>query len=328
MKNNALLLIMIIGLIPMSHGQLSKLLKKEKSSEPIFEMEGRTPSKPSTLSMHSAYIGKIVFSDQQLTEENTIESNFKSSFSLDQPIYARVFTANAVENYMLYSTEQGQPQGARENLRNTYTIYYYVDSVQVQGLYLYNRNGLDGVNSWERMVNVPGAEDDDWQGDRVRDLMNKLEPGIHKVKVVIWGGEGEELATCKPIAEGEFDLTIGEGSKIKIGKNWNDIKNGAIASDAKIKAKLLELTNADMKANQPDVTVKEHKIVSDDYGIQKDEYNYPKFRFVQVATYAIGNKSGKCFVIYTNYAQDYAGGGTYSSNFYKWIDMVNEIDCE
>lgn len=102
-----------------------------------------------------------------------------------------------------------------------------------------------------------------------------------------------------------------------------------MASDAKIKAKLTELSAADMKMNQPDVTVKEYKILSDDYGISKDEYNYPKFRYVQVATYGVGNKSGKCFVFYTMYAQDYAGGGNYSSNFYQWGNAnIAEVDCK
>lgn len=333
MKKNALFIIaMIIGLVSTTHSQISlgKLGKKGKTSEPIFEIAGRVPSQPSKLSMHNAYVGKIVFSDQQLTIDNTTESAFKTSFNLGDKIYARVFTSNAVENYMLYSTQQGQPQGETENMGKSYTIYYYVDSVPVlNGWVQYNSESLSGVNTWQRFVNVPEFSSYDWKLDDTREALNKLSPGVHKVKVVIWAGKGKELVSIKPIAQGEFDLNIAEGAKIKIGESWNDLKNGTMASDAKIKAKLLELTAADMKANQPDVTVKEHKIISDDYSIQKDEYNYPKFRYVQVATYAVGNKSGKCFVFYSMYAQDYAGGGTYSSNFYKWGNLnSSEVDCE
>lgn len=319
----------LIVIITAGESNAQLLGKKGKKSEPIFEIEGRVPGKPSTLSMQSAYVGKIVFSDQQLTSENTSESVLKSSFNLGDLIYARVFTSNAVENYMLYSTRPGQPEGATENLRNSYTIFYYIDSVKILEWRQNNRESLNGVNTWQRFVNVPEFSSYDWKSDDVREALNKLSTGMHKVKVVIWAGEGKELASTKPIAEGEFDLNVKEGAKIKIGKKWSDLKNGTMASDAKIKAKLIELSAADMKMNQPDVTVKEHKILSDDYSIHKDEYNYPKFRYVQVATYGVGNKSGKCFVFYTMYAQDYAGGGNYSSNFHQWGNTnIVELDCK
>lgn len=331
MKKNVLLIIaMIIGLVSTTHSQISlgKLGKKGKTSEPIFEITGSAPSQPSKLSMHNAYVGKIVFSDQQLTIDNTTESAFKTSFNLGDKIYARVFTSNAVENYMLYSTQQGQPQGETVNMRNSYTIYYYVDSVPVlNGWVQYNRESLSGVNTWQRFVNVPEFSSYDWKLNETREALNKLSPGVHKVKVVIWAGEGKELVSIKPIAEGEFDLNIAEGAKIKIGKSWADLKDGQIASDSKLKKQLIDMAIADVKTSHPELTVKGHKLISEDYEIEKDQYNYPKNRFLQVATYGI-DKNGKCFVYYSMYGQQYAGGGTYSASFYKWGELIKEIDCE
>ena len=305
--------------------------QRKKKNMQIFEIEGKVPGEPSKLPIHDKYVGKIMFSDQQLTLDNTSESMFKSSFNLGDNIYARVFTSNAVENYMLYENTNGvgQPKVmARENLRYSYTIYYFIDSVQIKEWEQNNKGNLQGVNTWQRMVMLDpkSGQSYDLSSDRQREALNKLSPGVHKVKVEIWGGEGKNLATIKPIAEGTFDLNVMANSKIKIGKTWAGISDGKI--DQAIKTDVINLYAPDVKKNYPGLTFKEFKVPSNDYAIQKDEYGRIRFRFVQAYAYAM-DKNGKCFTYSCLYVQNYAGAGTYSPVFSKWgHDNIEEVDCE
>lgn len=325
-----------LGMCGQANAQLKGLFNKSKDKKeyvPILEVEGSTCSNPSNLSMHDKYVGKIVFSDQQLTLENTSEDLFKSSFSLGDPIYARVFTSNSVGNYVLYNSKYGQTkEGATSNMRHSYTIYYYLDGKQILGWEQNNDYNLRDVNSWQRYVLLPNSSESyDLDGEERRETFNSLAPGVHKVKVVIWAGERESLASIKPIAEGEFDLNVGSESKVKIGKKWSDYTNGDMAKDPKVKGKLTELYTEYLKNKYSGYTIKEIQINSDGYGIRKDGNNIPEHRYVIVTAHAIDNKSGKCYALFVNYAQDYAGGGTYSEQYYMLGNGnagVTELDCE
>ncbi|MBS1635807.1 MAG: hypothetical protein JST26_07770 [Bacteroidetes bacterium] len=325
----ALILTMI--LTSQSYAQIfGKKDKKEKNTELIFEIPGRVPSDPSKLPIHDKYVGKIVFSDQQLKLSNCNESMFKSSFKLGDPIYARVFTSNSVENYMLYHMDR-QPPEPISNMRYSYTIYYFVDSVKIMEWVQYNKEDIVGVNTWQRfiMVDPKLGMPYDWKSDEQRKAINNLKPGVHKVKVEIWAGEGRELSSIKPIAVGEFDLTIEEGVKAMIGKKWSGLKTGDMASDMKVKTKLTELYTEYFKTNMTEFNIKDFKITSDGYSIKKNQSGLPQYRYLEIVAYGIDKKTGKCYALSSLYAQDYAGGGTYSTNFYKWGNTsITEYDCE
>lgn len=142
--------VLVVAMTGQSHAQIisgvGALIKKGKDNKaaknyvPVFEIEGKKPSNPSKLSMQDKYVGKIVFSNQRLKLDNTSEDLFKSSFNLGDQIYARVFTSNSVENYMLYDSQLGQTiNGANENIRTSYTIYYYLDGEKIMGWEQNNR---------------------------------------------------------------------------------------------------------------------------------------------------------------------------------------------
>lgn len=178
---------------------------------------------------------------------------------------------------------------------------------------------------------MPGSKEQyDLDGDKRRDIFNNLSVGTHKMKVVIWAGEGERLASIKPIAEGEFDLHVKAGTVIKIGKTWSDVKNGDLGKDPKVKNKLTELYSEYLKDKYPEYTLKEVKVPADGYGINKDDYGLPKYRNVPVSAYMIDNKSEKCYNFVSGYSQNYAGGGTYSEQFYRYQSSPDkiELDCK
>lgn len=312
----------------------AKRKNAEKNYVPIFEREGKKPSNPSTLSMHSKYVGKIVFSDQKLTQENTKEELFKSSFNFGDPIYARVFTSNSVENYMTYDKKYGQtPSGEVLNTTQcSYTVFYYIDNVELIELTFDNRFEYSGINSWQQFVFNPDSKSrSDFNREKVIEYLYGLSPGIHKVKVVIWAGRNE--FSIKPIAEGEFDLNVVAGAKIKTGIRWSDAnwKAGDLSKDPKIKSKITELYTDYLKTNFPNLIVKDIKIISDGFGIYKDEYGIIKSRYLRVDALVVDpSKSGRCFSYNSEYLQDYSGGGTYSDQFYRYRDTPKklEIDCE
>lgn len=315
-----------------SHSQISKVFGKKEAFTPTLDIPGTTFT-PSGIPIQEKYNGKIVFSDEQLTKENTTEDKFKTTLEMGAPIWGRVFLPNQVGNYMVYNNFYCQTPCAKDesqNIHDEHTTYYYIDDSLLTTIIGSNTssNGLAAVQTWQQLIFVPSSNSYDWSGDHVRKYLNNLEPGIHKVRVEVWAGrESRYGLSYKPIAEGEFELNVSGNSTIKIGKTWNELKNGAMASDAKTKATLTELAATEMKTHYPDITVKEYKVLSDDYGVQK-EYNYPKFRHVQVAAYG-ADANGKCFVFYMLFAQDYEGGGVYSSNYYHWGNTnQDEVDCE
>jgi len=298
---------------------------------PVLEIP-ETTFKPSNIPIQEQYNGKIVFSNEQLTKENSTEDKFKSSFEVGTPVYARIFIPNQVGNYMLYSNLNCNvpcDQDASKNINDEYTLNYYIDDSLMLSQVLTNNSaaGLDGVQTWQRIIYAPSLSSFDWSSNNTRERLNNLSPGSHNVKAVIWAGNKKRYGVSHiPIAEGEFDLTMSGSSKIKIGETWSTSKSGSMDSDARLKATLVELSSEELKANYSDLTIKEYKVLSNDYSIQK-EYNYPKFRYVQVAAYCI-NKSGKCFVCYLLFVICYLLR-VYSNNFYKWGNTnKEEVDCE
>lgn len=324
-------------LIGIAAQKINEAKKKnaEKNYVPIFEREGKQPSNPSTLSMHSKYVGKIVFSDQKLTQENTKEELFKSSFNFGDPIYARVFTSNSVENYMTYDKKYGQtPSGEVLNTSAcSYTVFYYIDNVEMIQLTYDNRYENSGINTWQQFIFNPDLKSkSDFNKEKVIEFLYGLSPGVHKVKVEIWAGLND--LSIKPIAEGEFDFKVEAGSKIKTGIRWSDAnwKAGELSKDPKIKSKITELYSDYFKTNFPNLTVKDIKIISDGFGIYKDiDYGIIKSRYLKVDALIVDpSKPGRCFSYRSEYLQDYSGGGTYSDQFYRYRGAPEklEIDCE
>lgn len=331
MKKTILLTFCTVLAVGQSYSQ-GKGSKKGKDYVPVLEIP-ETTFKPSGIPIQEKYNGKIVFSNEQLTKENTTEDKFQSSFEVGTPIYARIFIPNQVGNYMLYSNlncKSPCDKDASKNINDEYTLNYFIDdSLILSKVYTNNSAaGLDGVQTWQRIIYAPSLSSFDWNSNSMCERLNNLSLGSHKVKAVIWAGDKKRYGVSHiPIAEGEFDLTVSGSSKIKIGKTWSVFKSGSMDSDAKLKATLVELSKQEMKANYSDITIKEYKVLSNDYNIQK-EYEYPKFRYVEVAAYGVST-SGKCFVYYLLFAQDYSGGGVYTTNFYKWGNTnKEEIDCE
>lgn len=325
MNKISLLLVLFFGVCQLQ-------AQKKKGYEPIFEIPGRTAAS-SGLSMHDKYMGKVVFSNQQLTRENTAESLFKSSFDLASPIYARVFTSNAVQNYMLYNKALGlNKASAHENTGYNYTCIYYIDGVNVLDYNKDNSSGqLFNTSSWQLLVYIPN-KDSDWK--TIRNALNALSPGTHKVRVEIWAGKSdiaskdENINTSfKPIAEGEFDLLISNDSKIKIGKKWSDIAEGK--ADPKIKPELVKLFSEWLKNDYSQYTIHSYKLFQDDYGVQRDDYGLIKYRYMTIGAQAT-DKNGKCFSLSALYTQDYMGGGKYSTVFKQFgtYAQSQELDCE
>lgn len=331
MNKIALLVTLLFG-VHQSQAQLFQ--KKNKNYEPVFEIPGRVAS-PSGIAIHEKYVGKIVFSDQPLTKENTTENVFKSSFEIGSPIYARVFAANSVNNYMLYKTALGQTKaGETSNSAGQYAIRYSIDEKPLVGFARTNgsENGRYNVSTWTENVFVLNKECD-WGSKARRDSLNKLTPGTHKVKVVVWAGElhsrdaSSDIHSIKPVAEGEFDLVIPEGGKFKVGKKWSDIADGQ--ANPKIKADLTKLFSEVLKENYSQYTIKSYKLLQDDFGVQRDDFDLIKYRYMTIAAQAT-DKSGKCYYLSAMYTQDYMGGGTYSSMFKQWGSgaQVRDLDCE
>jgi len=303
---------------------------KKSDYTPIFEIPNTT-SAPFKVPMHAANIGKIVFSDQKLTLENTNESLLKTSFNLGDKIYGRIFLSNSVGNYMLYRADKGQTkEGETKNIRHGYFTIYYVDGVELTNLRGDNHDyGSQDRNTWQIFPNGDAGDSD---LEYAREKLNQLAPGPHTMKVEVWAGETSsypeaDIRSIKPLASGEFTLNVGANSKLKIGKSWTDYKE-ATSMDAKITAEAKKMFTDHLKLKQPNMVIKAIKNTNKDWSIHRDKYNQIEYRSLNVVAY-VQDSQGKCWVYWGLYTQDYAGGGNYSTVLKKWGDTpTEEIDCE
>ena len=112
-----------------------------------------------------------------------------------------------------------------------------------------------------------------------------------------------------------------------MGKKWSDIANSQ--ADPKIKNDLEKLFSVLLKENYSQYTIKSYKLLQDDFGVQRDDYNQIRYRYMTIGAQAT-DKNGKCYYLSAMYTQDYMGGGTYSSMFKQWGSgaQVRDLDCE
>ena len=234
---------------------------------------------------------------------------------------------------MLYRADSGQTQeGETKNIRYGYFTIYYLDDAELTTLRGDNNvQGSYDKNTWQIFLSGE-AGDSDLESSDVREKLNHLTPGSHKIRVEVWAGQTSsypenDLRSIKPIASGEFTLNVGGNSKLKIGKSWTDYKE-ATSMDAKITSEAKKMFTDHLKSRQPDLVIKATKNTSKDWSIHRDKYNQIEYRSLSIAA-CVQDSQGKCWVYWGLYTQDYAGGGNYSTILKKWGDTpTEEIDCE
>lgn len=286
----------------------------------------RVPSDAPASPLHEKMMGKLVFSNQQLTPENTKESMLKNSFTIDEPIYARVYIASAVMNYVLYSGK-GTGENRWDNPEGECSLKYSVDDKDSFITFKnFRRNGSTrGWTTWQYFVSARG-ENAEFNEDRFVSHMNSLSDGEHTIRFKLIGGGVIDRWSLQPIATGELKLIKQPGKKMTLGRGWNFFKAGM--SNPAMEKEMVEVTKQKAARDGWKETFSKAKIIDKDWYVARSEYTgIILYRTINAWVYAKW-PDGHCTVQEFNFKQDWNGNAWSKVLEFNGIGNQTKIDCE
>ena len=282
------------------------------------------PDAPTPL--HEKYVGQIVFSNQQLTPENTKESMFKNSFNIDEPIYGRVYIATSVKNYVVYG-DNGAGQNGWENNDGECSLQYTVDSdPKVYVLRNYRRQGdTKSWITWQYFICARGENAEFNQADFIN-RMNSLPDGEHIIKFKLWGGGIAGRSSISPIATAELKINKLPGKKMSLGRNWATYKSGM--SNPALEKQMVEVMKEKASREGWKETFSKAKIIDKDWYTIRNEYTgIITGRSINAIVYAKW-PDGHCTIQEFNFLQDWNGSAWSKVLQFNGIGDQTTIDCD
>jgi hypothetical protein len=288
----------------------------------INRVASDAPSSP----LYEKYAGKLVFSSQQLTPENTKEPLFKNSFTIDEPIYARVYIPGAVKNYVLYSGN-GTGSTPWDNPDGECSMKYTVDDKDtVYTLRNYRRkDDTRGWISWQYFINARG-ENAEFNSERFIQHMNTLADGEHTIHFKLWAGGVTDRWSMEPIATGDMKLNKVPGKKMNLGRGWGLYK--AAMSNPALEKEMVEVMKQKAARDGWKETFSKAKIIDKDWYVAKSEYTgIVLYRTINALVYAKW-PDGHCTVQEFNFKQDWNGGAWSKVLLFNGVGDQTVIDCD
>ncbi|MCX6319691.1 MAG: hypothetical protein NTW29_20600 [Bacteroidetes bacterium] len=288
----------------------------------VNRVSSDAPSSP----LHDKYVRKLVFSAQQLTPENTKEPMFKTSFNIDEPIYARVYLATAVQNYILYS---GNGTGTNEwdNREGECSLKYTVDDKDtVYVLKNYRRKGdTRSWITWQYFISARG-ENAEFNEERFVKHMNSLSDGEHTLHFKLWAGGVGDRWSIEPIATGDIKLNKLPGKKMSLGRGWSLYK--AAMTNPAIEKEMIEVMKQKAARDGWKETFSKVKIIDKDWYVAKSEYTgLVLYRTINALLYAKW-PDGHCTVQEFNFKQEWNGNAWSKILEFNGVGDQTVIDCE
>jgi hypothetical protein len=348
-----------------SHAQLGGMLKKakdkvEKKTTEKKESEAQTtqskkntttttssetPSKSTTEAkpkpakidksegitspIHQKYLNKIVFTsnEKSIAKKAEIEADFKSEFTIGEPIYFRFYLSKTIEQ-SLANIDDGSSDF--ENGINL-AFKFYINDVLI-----------DNMKSKFQFGDIDREIREEWTTLR---------------------GSFKSVDNSKYIGKSQFeDLLRLNGDKFKIGKNnfkveiypLSNYKYGDVIASSEI---ILNLKNSLINPNDSEVCLplagmkddlllksianahpegkagfkvnpNNMRITSTKWGIKKNEYGKTLYRYLGVCAGYKDLSTNKCYRAYYNIEQDFVESKFLSDiNFRTLFDPKEEINC-
>ncbi|MBL7732808.1 MAG: hypothetical protein JNM88_16650 [Chitinophagaceae bacterium] len=282
------------------------------------------PDAPTPL--HSKYVGKLVFSNQVLTPETTKETLFKNSFSIDEPIYGRVYIATAVKNYVLYS-DMGAGSNGWDNNDGECSLQYTIDNdTKVHVLRNYRRKGdTKSWITWQYFFAARG-EDAAYNQDDFIGKMNALPDGEHIIHFKLWAGGIAGRSSISPIATADLTINKQPGKKMILGRTWNSYK--ATMSNPALEKQMVDVMKEKASRDGWKETFSKAKIIDKDWYTVRNEYTgIVTARTINAVVYAKW-PDGHCTVQEFNFIQQHNGSGWSKVLEFNGVGDQTAIDCD
>ena len=175
-----------------------------------------------TSATHSANVGKIVFSTEEIKFKNEDPFKLRTSFRLGEPIYGRLYFARSMANTELYHSQLGEPLPQGDEREGYWEVKLSVDGE--------NRNVRFGAFTEGKVSEKVEIEWTTWQFNLFPDqdsleesrftdpwiqVAAGLQPGTHQIEIEFYATQGQYRS--KPMAQGSFTLVVGEGADVESG---------------------------------------------------------------------------------------------------------------
>jgi hypothetical protein len=280
------------------------------------------PSSP----LHDKYVGKLVFSNQQLTPENTKEALFKNNFAIEEAIYARVYIASAVKNYVLYSGN-GTGSTGWDNPYGECSLKYSVDDKDTMYIlknFKRNDNSRSWI-SWQYFISARG-ENAEFNEERFVKHMNSLSDGEHTIRFKLWAGGVIDRWSIEPIATGEIKLNKLPGKKMSLGRGWGLYK--AAMSNPALEKEMVEVMKNKAARDGWKETFSKAKILDKDWTTNRNQYTgIILSRTINATVYAKW-PDGHCTAQDFNFIQQWNGSAWSKILEFNGVGDQTVIDCD
>ena len=250
-------------------------IEKEKLKLELFDEEQFSNA------LSQKYVGKVVFSNEELTRELP-ESKYITSYTLGDKLSIRAYFENSVANSMLLQLVENGKKAKEVNqnkswfkTKSKYLILMYLDGNEITGTSYaeeFSEESMISFLSLRADLN-DGTEKNFFGESMYKALLQKQElltPGKHKLRfefvpIKTWS-YGSDFK-YKPIAVGEIDMMVPKEIKL----NATDCFPKPVLNDPKLEKEALNAAKVFFKENAPNalkaiLPFKDVFIIRDEYG--------------------------------------------------------------
>lgn len=277
-----------------------------------------------TSASHGKHMGKIVFSNEEISFEKEVESNFINSFTLGDAVYFRVYMNNSIVNTL----KKAMPDVSRFDIEDNSSlkVSFFLDGKEVYNTAFNGYDlGLESRKTWTTFRGALKKQDNSTNALGVilfkKFIINGgLTSGAHKLKIVLYPSYKYGEFVAEPIASGELSMNVPANFINPDDENMCMPK--AKLKNANLETQMIEAFKEKGWKETPKVI----RIISKDWIIVKHEYTgVPLKRYM---TAAIGSTNeGKCKYQEFDFVQDYNGSSYQKTIYLSGVGKHAEIHC-
>lgn len=282
--------------------------------------------------IHEKYLGKIVFSNSEISKDNPNESNFSSDFKINMPIHARIFLKTSIFN-------EAQLASTSEIFDIHVGMVYkiYIDgNLADEGRVSLKADSKQFMSKSEVKTSTSIAATLNFSKDALLSEAyidglvaydSKLTDGKHSFRIELYPNyTSVKPLTEMPIASGEFNLNVNRG--FANPSNPLICMPKAVKKDPALEAKYKDCVKKYIVNNNKDAVMKSFVLLSSDWEIHKDDItNKPIYRTMYGAA-GFTYKDGKCKYETFSFTQNWVGGSYSSTIETSGTNQGADIFCD
>lgn len=268
---------------------------------------------------HKSHSGEITF-NKEVNQDIKTAKDFNSNFTSKEDITGYVFLKNTIENYELF--DKTAPEKPIKSVEKKYHTKFFIDNEEQKFRINSTMTGTkEGLVAFPIKTLRPSGGNVDEQ--KVRNAINKLGTGDHKIRIEMWAGSFNEKTSKDPIAKGEFTVNKIAYIEKSVGKYSTIL---ATKADAKIEQDAQKIVNEFSAAKGGKIKYSKSKIVDKDWSVHKNDIGITTHRTIVVAFYGLF-PDNTCRVDYF-VMQQASGNGKYGPLQYNSIETSYLLDCD